>query len=40
MMYYVESELIANYSMLDFNYGEELFNIGYHNLKSDKYPLC
>lgn len=38
--YFVDGELLSNYSMLDFDYGKELVSIGYNNLKSVKYNMC
>ena len=39
-MYYIDSELLNNYSLMNFNNGKELFELGYNNVKVDKYELC
>ena len=38
--YYVDSDLLEGYSMLDFDKGQELVSIGYNNMKHKKYVLC
>jgi hypothetical protein len=38
--YYVNSESLVGYNMLNFDKGAELINIGYNNMKSNKYRLC
>lgn len=38
--YYVESEILAGYSMLDFDKGTELIKIGYDNVKHRRYNIC
>lgn len=38
--YYVNSSLLTNYNMLDFNYGSDLINIGYNNVQHEKIVLC
>lgn len=38
--YYVDGTALSEYSMLNFNKGKELINIGYLNIKSKKYKLC
>jgi predicted acylesterase/phospholipase RssA len=39
-MYYVDGEVLKSYSMLNFNKGEELINIGYNNVKYRTFNLC
>jgi NTE family protein len=39
-MYCVNSNLIKDYSILNFNNGRKLFDIGYNNVESTKYILC
>ena len=39
-MYFIVSSLVSGYSLLDFDYGKELHEIGYNNLQYIKYPLC
>jgi len=39
-MFYVDSSLLKNYNMLDFNSGKELIEIGYNNILNNKYKLC
>lgn len=39
-LYFVDSALLSNYSMLDFDHGAELINIGYKNAQHVVYPLC
>lgn len=39
-MYYVNSDLLKNYNMLDFETGKDLINIGYNNVLTTKYKLC
>ena len=39
-MYYVNSDRLAGYSMLSFNHGQELIDIGYNNMEHKKYTLC
>ena len=38
--YYVESEKLAGYSMLNFDKGAELMEIGYENVKHRQYRIC
>ena len=38
--YYVDDTALSEYSMLNFNKGKELINIGYLNTKSKKFKLC
>lgn len=38
--YYVTPPALSGYSMLNFNKGKELIDIGYLNTKSKKYKLC
>jgi NTE family protein len=38
--YYVTPSVLSGYSMLNFNKGAELIEIGYLNTKSKKYKLC
>lgn len=38
--YYVNSELLKGHSMLNFDKGLELINIGYNNMKSKTFVLC
>ena len=38
--YYVTPSALSGYSMLNFNKGKELIDIGYLNTKSKKYKLC
>lgn len=38
--YYVNSELLKEHSMLNFDKGIELINIGYNNMKSKTFVLC
>ncbi|MFY7731746.1 MAG: patatin-like phospholipase family protein [Flavobacterium sp.] len=38
--YYIPSEVLYGYNMLDFNKGEELIDIGYHNVIHKKYIIC
>lgn len=38
--YYVESEALNGYSMLDFDKGAELIRIGYENVKHRQYKIC
>lgn len=38
--YYVDSKVLKEYSMLNFDKGNELMNIGYSNMKSKTYTLC
>jgi NTE family protein len=38
--YYVDSKVLHKYSMLNFDKGNELINIGYNNMKSITYTLC
>jgi hypothetical protein len=38
--YYVDSKVLKEYSMLNFDKGNELMNIGYSNMKSKTYMLC
>jgi len=39
-MYYVNSDVLKNYSLLNFDNGEELIKIGYECMMKDKYVLC
>jgi NTE family protein len=39
-MYYIDSVLLNNYSFMNFDNGKELFDLGYNNVKVDKYNLC
>lgn len=38
--YYVPSNALINYDMMDFNNGKELIDIGYRNVVHKKYRLC
>lgn len=38
--YYVPSELLSGYNILNFNTGAELINIGYKNVLHKKYTIC
>ena len=38
--YYVDSKALNGFSMLNFDKGTELINIGYSKMKSKKYALC
>jgi len=38
--YYVDSQLLKGYSMLDFDKGAELIQIGYNNVETKKYKIC
>ena len=38
--YYVEKQSLQKYSMLNFDNGDDLISIGYHNVISRKYKLC
>ncbi len=38
--YYVPSEVLEGYSMLNFDQGDELVEIGYNNLKRKTYNIC
>ncbi len=38
--YYVDSKVLKPYSMLNFDKGKELIEIGYSNMKSKTYSLC
>ena len=38
--YYVNSSLLTDYNMLNFDNGKELINIGYKNMQHKKYLLC
>ncbi len=38
--YYVDSESLTGYNMLNFDTGADLIKIGYNNMKSKKYRLC
>ena len=38
--YYVDDTTLSEYSMLNFNKGKELIDIGYLNTKSKHYKLC
>jgi len=38
--YYVPSDVLNNYNMLNFDKGEELINIGYNNVIYNKYHIC
>jgi len=38
--YYVPSEFLTGYNMLDFDKGEELIDIGYKNTVHKKYTIC
>jgi predicted acylesterase/phospholipase RssA len=39
-MYYIDSALLNNYSFMNFDHGNELFYLGYNNVKVEKYKLC
>ncbi len=39
-MYWVPSNALLGYSMLNFNKGKELLEIGYSNVQTKKYDLC
>ena len=38
--YYVDSESLDGYNMLNFDTGADLIRVGYNNMKSHKYRLC
>ena len=38
--YYVDPELLKGYSILNFDNGKELIDIGYNNVEHKKYKLC
>jgi hypothetical protein len=38
--YYVDPELLEGYSILNFDDGKELINIGYNGVRQKKYKLC
>ena len=38
--YYVDSEMLNNFTMLNFDKGKDLIAIGYNHVKSKKYTLC
>ena len=38
--YYVDAKLLNSYNSLNFNYGTELINIGYSNIKHEKILIC
>lgn len=38
--YYIDSSLLNKYNMLNFDKGKELIDIGYNNIKHEKYILC
>ena len=38
--YYVDSKELSGFSMLNFDNGSDLINIGYNNVKYNKYTLC
>ena len=38
--YYVPSEFLTGYNMLNFDKGEELIDIGYKNTVHKKYTIC
>lgn len=38
--YYVDAKLLNSYNSLNFNYGSELINIGYTNIKHEKILIC
>lgn len=38
--YYVNSSLLTDYNILDFNYGGDLIKIGYNNVQHEKFKLC
>jgi len=38
--YYVPSEYLEGYNMLNFDHGSELIEIGYNHMKTNKYKLC
>jgi NTE family protein len=38
--YYISSEILKNYNILNFEKGEELINIGYKNVLHKKYFIC
>jgi len=39
-MYYVDNKCLKNYSILNFDHGQELIDIGFHNILSKRYRLC
>lgn len=39
-LYYVDGGLLSEYSMLDFDHGAELVEIGFKNAQHRVYPLC
>jgi predicted acylesterase/phospholipase RssA len=39
-MYYVDAKYLKNYSILNFDQGKELIDVGYYCLKTKKYKLC
>jgi len=38
--YYVDKKVLSGFSMLNFDKGSELIDIGYNNVKYNKYTLC
>jgi len=38
--YYVDSKVLSEFSMLNFDNGSDLISIGYNNMKYNKYSLC
>ena len=38
--YYVDSSSLNGYSMLNFDKGKDLIEIGYNDMKTNKYKLC
>jgi NTE family protein len=38
--YYVKSELLKGYNIMNFDKGADLVDIGYHNMEHKKYRLC
>lgn len=38
--YYVDSKALTGFNMLNFDKGTELIDIGYNNVKYNKYKLC
>ena len=39
-MYYIDYVLLKNYSFMNFDNGKDLIDLGYNNVRVDKYKLC